>query len=331
MGTYSELKMSNIFHISATPLVGAPGKIAHAQRTIGHFSTHLALSDYPQKGPLHGKFLNHSILRSEFTTKFIDELILQADIVHIHNDIPRDWIEKLIHENSRAMYVYHVHSPLREGPLYVPRADKYGIDFSLKLAVGQYQPRHYPTYIPVPNLVLEPPAVRPRNPHEKLRVLFSPTHAQVGRWNNKHSDELADAIYGLERAGKIEVVPFKGGIDPATLFSVRRACHVTIDEIATGGFHQVSLEGLCAGNVVINRADYFSKLFFSQFCEGNFPPFLYADGASVTDRICELALDCSMTVEYQRRSFEFAKTYMAPARFARIYDDIYQSASKYTA
>ncbi len=318
--------MYNIFHISATPLVGAPGKIAYAQRSIGHYSTHLALNDYPQKGPLHAKFMANSILRTEFTQNVINELISQADIIHIHNDIPSEWAEKLVSQNSRAMYVYHVHSPLREGPLYVPRADKLGIDFSLRLAVGQYQPRHYPTYIPAPNLVLEPPSVRFRQPGEKLRVLFSPTHAQVGRWNNKHSDELSAVIEGLEKVGKIELVPFKGGVDPGTLFSVRRACHVSIDEIATGGFHQVSLEGLCAGNVVINRADYFSKAFFSQFCEGVTPPFMYADGTTIADCLYELAMDATLTVESQRRSFEFSKKYMSPTRFAKIYDDIYKSA-----
>lgn len=314
-----------IVHVAPTPLVGAPGKIAAAQRGVGHNAVAVVLKDYPKGGPLEGKFLDNSLVADDFTARHVEEVVGQADVVHVHNDIPHDFARKLKELNQAAAYIYQVHSPLREGPLYVDRSADIGLPFRKCLVVGQYHPRHYQDFVPVPNLVLDAPSVSLRKPGEKLRVMFSPSHkAEGGRWTSKYSPELLAATEHLHKLGKIDLVFPSVPVHPSVLMEVRRGCHVSIDEIATGGFHQVSLEGLCAGNVVINRADWFCRAAFAQFCGGNLPPFVYSDGGSVADVLMRLADDAGETARLQQVSYDFFSTYCAPSRLVEVFDEVYQ-------
>lgn len=314
-----------IVHIAPTPLVGAPGKIAWAQRMNGHEAISVALSDYPKGGPLEKKFLDRTLLLDDFTRSFIEDSLKSADIVHVHNFVPGhhvDWLRTL---GQCATFVYQAHSPLREGPLYVGRADNdVPFDFRLKLVVGQHHGRFYPDFIAVPNLILSPPSIRPRAKGDRLRVMFSPTQKQQGRWNSKYSEHLETVLQSLSKIGKIDVVAPTAPVAPETLMNVRRSCHVTIDEIATGGFHMVSQEGLCAGNVVINRADFFGKATFASFCNGEHPPFVYADDLTIADTLLRLAENWEETVHLQKKSYEFFRLFCDPLRLVEVYDAAYQ-------
>lgn len=317
----------NIVHITPTPLVGSPGKIAFTQRLKGYNAIAVALSDYPKGGPLENKFLENTLMITDFTRKYINERISNADIIHIHNYLPSDkylWLQEL---NQKAIFAYQVHSPQREGPLYVLRAEKLSpIKYDVKFVVGQHWGRFYPDYIAVPNLILSPPSINLRKKAEKLRVIFSPTHKHIGRWTSKYSAILEEALIALSKAGKIELIRPEHPIHPNILMWMRSNCHVTIDEIATGGFHMVSLEGLCAGNVVINRADYFAKATFANFCKNNIPPFVYADENSIFDVLLELANNIDKTAKLQKDSFDYFKDFCNPLELVEIYNKAYKYA-----
>jgi hypothetical protein len=318
-------KKYKIVHISQTPLVAAPSKIAMAQRMIGHDAIAIALTDYPNNGPLFGKFIDDYIVEDEFTKPLVDSAIHSADIIHIHNDIPPAWAERLLHANQTAKYFYQVHSPLREGPLYLPRQTDIKLPFSANLVVGQFQPRIHTHHTFVPNIIHDIPSANIRKKGEKLRVIFSPTHLRPGRWNNKYVSELDVAMSSLVRLGKIEAVIPDKPVSPKILMAMRKTCHVTIDEIATGGFHQVSIEGLAAGNVTINRADYFCKAVFSSFSEGVQPPFMYATGQCIAEKLETLANDWEKTAEIQESSLNYFKSYLTPDKMAKVFDNAYEN------
>jgi hypothetical protein len=318
-------KKYKIVHISQTPLVAAPSKIALAQRMIGHDAIAIALTDYPNNGPLFGKFIDDYIVEDEFTKPLVDSAIHSADIIHIHNDIPPTWAERLLHANQTAKYFYQVHSPLREGPLYLPRQTDIKLPFSGNLVVGQFQPRIHTHHTFVPNIIHDIPTGNIRKKGEKLRVIFSPTHLRPGRWNNKYVSELDVAMSSLVRLGKIEAVIPDKPVSPKILMAMRKTCHVTIDEIATGGFHQVSIEGLAAGNVAINRADYFCKAVFSSFSEGVQPPFMYATGQCIAEKLETLANDWEKTAEIQESSLNYFKSYLTPDKMAKVFDNAYEN------
>nr|WP_147309532.1 hypothetical protein [Cupriavidus taiwanensis] len=319
-----------VVHFSQTPLVGAPSKIAAATRMVGHYANAICMVDYPASGGLAGKFINDSIVMNGAPPeieRLVDRLLVEADIVHLHNEVTADKVEWILDRAAKARFVYQVHSPVREGPLYIPRAEEFGLPFSAHLVVGQYQPRHYPSYIPVPNIVLDAATCTPRGKGEKMRVMFSPTHARSGRWNGKYSRKLEVAIESLEKMGLIEKVWPEQPVSPNILMALRRTCHVSIDEIVTGAFHQVSIEGLCAGNVVINRADFFSKAMMATCAEApELPPFVYADDESIADVLVDLARDWERTAMIQAQSSEYFRNYLQPKSlvksFVRTYHEI---------
>jgi hypothetical protein len=269
-------------------------------------------------------FIDDYLTDSPFSKPIIERLIRQADIIQIHNDLPKSWVDYLIDMNQSANFIYQVHSPLREGPLYIPREDYIGLPFSAKFVVGQFQPRIHTDFTIVPNIIMEPPSLNLRKHGEKLRVIFSPTHLRPGRWNNKYVEELDVAIKSLCALGKIEIIMPSEPVHPKILMAARRTCHVSIDEIATGGFHQVSLEGLAAGNIVINRADYFSKMAFSKFTAGEAPPFLYSDKINIGEVLTRLVDDVELTNNLQLASYNYFSKHLTPTKMAKVFDDAYE-------
>lgn len=322
-------KSIKVVHLSETPLVAAPFKLAVAQRMIGIDAKSVVLNDYPKNGPLQRKFLGDSLVWTDAEDSVVQLIklnLLQADIIHVHNDISGEVLNFIKEYCTKALFVYQVHSPLREGPLYHYRHENIGLPFNAFLVVAQYQPRHYFNYQPVPNIILDTPSVSLRKPGEPLKVLFSPSHTRSGRWNSKYSEKLEACIKNLQGLGLIDVVWPKQLLSPPELMAVRKFCHVSIDEIVTGAYHQVSLEGLCAGNVVINRADYFSKAMLANCTNGqSMPPFVFADDATIDNVLIKLAMSQELTTELQQASFDYFKENLEPVKMAKIYKGIYDA------
>lgn len=312
-----------IVHLCPTPLVGAPGKIARAQRGAGHDAVAYASKDYPKGGPLEGFFTSDLILIDDAVRDEMARRLAAADIVHVHNFLPGHEVSFVRDCARDARFVYHVHSPLREGPLFTDRSGEHGLEYARRLVVGQYAGRMYPDFVPVPNLILDEPSVQPQQAGERLRVLFSPTHDRPGRWNNKHSEGLQPLLESLSSDGVIEAVIPSRPIPPDQLMELRRSCHVSIDEIETGAFHQVSLEALCAGNVAINRADFFARSTYAKFCEGEMPPFTHATARTIEHVLRHLAERPTETATLQRRNVDFFRRFCDAARQVRWFDDAY--------
>lgn len=325
------MSVANIIHISPTPLVGAPSKISNSLNKVGYESSAVALTDYPKNGPLYKKFTEDVTVLADSSREQLDVVYSQierADIIHVHNDLPRQTVDLVLKLNTRANFIYQVHSPLREGPLYYERAETIDLPFSSHLVVAQYQPRHYQSYRAVPNLVDFKHGVSLREDGQKLKVIFSPSHSRDGRWNAKYSEKVEKDLRALVQLGKIDLIWPETPLHPKELMNLRKSAHVTIDEVVTGAFHQVSLEGLCAGNVTINRADFFSKAIFAQCTiSKEMPPFLYADETSLSKVLLDLADSPSLTREMQSRSFEYFDKNMKSTDLVGNFTDVYNKIS----
>jgi hypothetical protein len=321
-------KKIKVVHISQTPLVAAPNKIAASLRRIGIEATSIILNDYPKKGPLANKFIGDSLVWADAdksVLSLIHNALKSANIIHIHNDISGSPLDFIRNNCTSAAFVYQVHSPLREGPLYCERAESIGIPFSAHLVVAQYQPRHYQEYICVPNIVLDTPSVNIRKEGEKLKLLFSPSHTRAGRWNAKYSERLEKCVKYLDGLGLVDIVWPEFPLSPSELMAIRRSCHVSVDEICTGAYHQVSLEGLCAGNVVINRADHFSKAMLANCADTEeMPPFVYADEYTIENLLLKLAEDWEYTAHIQKNSYDYFCSYLNPENLVKNYENIYE-------
>lgn len=319
-----------VVHVSPSPLVGAPVKIANLSRSFGIQASSFAEHDYPNNGPLFGKFTDGVHVLSDPSSRspeiFIRELE-RCNVVHLHNYVSLETVRLIIRHAPQAKLVYHVHSPLKEGPLYIDRSGTLGLEFAAKLVVAQYQPRLFPDFTPVPNIVPAPPTLNLRKDGERLRVCYSPTHTRGGRWNAKTSDEFEKALAIASELPGVEMVAPKSPIAPATLISLRRTAHLSIDEVVTGAFHQISLESLTCGNVTVNGADHFSLACFAD-CYGaplEEVPFVTTSPQDLLEVIYGFARDTARTRDAQLRAHRFADKYMSSERAANIYARIYES------
>lgn len=319
-----------VVHIAPSPLVGAPLKIANLLRSYGVPSCSFAEHDYPNKGPLFGKFTDGVHVLSDATTQasnvFMRELE-RCNIVHVHNYVSAEVARLVMRHAPQSKLVYHVHSPLKEGPLYIDRCGTLDLEFDAKLVVAQYQPRLFQDFTPVPNVVPAPPTLNLRNERERLRICYSPTHTRGGRWNAKTTAAFEKVMGIVATLGNVEMVAPKDPIPPATLIGLRRTAHFSIDEVVTGAFHQVSLESMTCGNVTVNGADHFSVACLAD-CYGaslQDVPFVKASPGDLLDVIYDFARDTTKTRDAQVRAHRFAQTYMSPDRVAKIYARIYES------
>ncbi|EOW9316330.1 hypothetical protein [Vibrio cholerae] len=315
-----------ILHLSKTPLVGAPGKISKFSREVmGIDSIHFCETDYP--GDLKGIFLVESICignDSEITYALIKR-IKKASIIHVHNEIsPQLTLLIKKHANKNVNYIYHVHSPVKEGPNFIEKITGIGIDFVKKLCVAQYHPRLYADYIPVPNIIDFQPSVNLLGNDEIPRVIFSPAHKRTGgRWNDKVSPKLTKVLHFLNEMKHIDLV-IPGKVTPSTLYEIRKSCHITVDEIVTGGFHQLSLEGLAAGNVVINNSDFISNFYLEALSKGNQKsPFYTMNEENCYEKLITLLENKDMIREYQQKSYNFFTENLNKSRMLEIYRGVY--------
>lgn len=315
----------NIVHISKTPLAGSPGRLSDEINKLKEVSS-LAFFEKDYPGELSGKFIYNSIvLDCSSSWDLLKQSIKSADIIHIHNDVSTECLHIILNQNPTSKFIYHVHSPLREGPLFFEAYKNLGIDFYKKIVVGQYHPRHYSDFIPLLNIVPFKTNPNIKNTEDKIRILFSPSHARTGgRWNDKVSTELDRTLKLISKDKRIEVItPNK--ISPSALFELRKTCNITIDEITTGSYHQISLEGLAAGNVVINNSDFFSNIFLETL--SNSPervPFIRMNNKNVSRKLPEL-LSCPEDIyNIQKQSLNFYRKYISPQKTANRLIDIYK-------
>lgn len=314
-----------IVHLSPSPLVAAPKKIAETCARLGATTTAIAAADYP--GPLADIFKpGYLVWKNALkpVRNLIAQKIAEADILHIHNELPAAFAP-FVTANVGQKVIYHVHSPKREGPIYVDRSGGYELPISEKLVVGQMHPRLWRDFRPVPNIVNAKPSLQLIRDDEKPRVLFSPAHKREGRWSGKVSAIQTSVLTGMAAAGLIDLIELDQPLSPENLLALRRTVHITIDEVVTGGFHQISLEGLCAGNMVVNGADHFSLAMFSQAVRADSPPpFLRTSEQALAETLAKCVLCKELIREKQQQSFDYYTKWLMPERLGAIYMELYQ-------
>lgn len=310
----------NVLQLSPTPLVMAPELLSSALNSYTDISSKTILfSDYPNK--LAGIFIREAIVFSKTTKDLISVMFKKADIITIHNSTT-PVMEEMIKEfaSPDVKFVYVAHSPQHEGPLFFNPEIADEIDYDAKLVIGQYQPRHYQDSIIVPNITMFDP-IDEVTVNEVPKVMFNPAHTKTGgRWNDKTSFKLNEIITSLDKLGLIELINIQG-VRPDILFEYRKQADFTIDEIVTGAFHKVSLEGLCAGNATINNADFFSLQMIKGFSKHNeLPPFVTANENTIQN----ILLDKDSLLERKKASVEYYKRNLHPSHLVGFYEKAYK-------
>lgn len=321
-----------IVHLSPSILAGAPGMLADAQRELlGHDAHHLRVGD---AGPARDLMSPNSLTLTDCPEdrELFNDYLAQAEVIHVHNFLPPlllRWAAAVPGSYDRT-WVYQVHSPSHERPLFLDLSADHGVRWHARLAVCHAHPRMFPDFRPMPNVLYRPFITQDRRAKPAtdapLRVLHSPSTRSGGRWSAK-----SDALFALELQ-RLQADPHLRlhtveGVSPLKVSMMRSISQVSIDEVVTGGFHLVSYEGLAAGNVVINGADALSHAAFAMgFRTTEPPPWIITDSAGVHQQLLELSRDRERLAALMDASHDYFWRVMAASRVVRFYDEVYQGS-----
>ncbi|MDR2253888.1 MAG: hypothetical protein LBD97_08560 [Bifidobacteriaceae bacterium] len=322
--------MSRIVHISPSTLAGAPSMLATAQRVfLGHEAVHLRCGDYARARDAIAAG-SVPIAESDVDRAIFVDRVVQADLIHVHNFVPRfalEWLAEL-GVTARVPIVYQAHSPIGERPIYQDLSSDHGIDWAAKLAVAQAHPRMFPSFRILPNCLFRDGLsedVRPwEEPNDPVRVVYSPSTDSSNRWARKSSPTFSANLGALRHARWAQVVTASDW-PPEKLIALRRIAEFGIDEVVTGGFHLVTYETMACGGVVVNAADSEAVAALQMGARtAEAPPWLITNEQEFVDRMRELAHDSSALAAARRASHAYFWTHLRPSRVVVLYDELYR-------
>jgi len=216
---------------------------------------------------------------------------------------------------------YHYHSPPLEAPCEAYDILNY-FEFPVIFTTAQGHSRFVNGAITVPNIVsdYEIPFTVDRD-----KVIFLPHLRSTSfRWSAKLTEADIEALNERKhslRGFKIKDIKSVFNRDVVShdeILFYLKCIDIIIDDINTGLFHQVSIEGLKAGAIVFNGADYYSVSDFSDAIEAPPPPFLFVnDVHDLIDTISSSVFQKNIRL-LQSRSLVYATEFLTERRLATL-------------
>lgn len=310
----------HVVHLTRSPLAGAPSRLVAALNLSTNYSAVLL-----RHGRISDQQRRHEPNAVAFdgpgtpAWDFCVEQLRAASIVHIHNQLSIEGLRLLASADPDVPVVFHVHSPPSERPNFFEHSDFLGLEPSLRLVVPHFHPRCYWDYTAIPNVVFPPESGRYAIPEETPTIMFTPSHRQGGRWNSKSSRATSRAIESLRARIDVRVAVIEDQA-PLELLERRTSASMSLDEVVTGSFHQVSIEALACGSIPINNADDISMATLRMAYQTDVdPPFVRCTDDRLADHVLDLVQDSRGLHDARHASFEFFSSTMNPARVLSFY------------
>ncbi|KHL75604.1 hypothetical protein PpSQ1_04360 [Pseudomonas putida] len=253
----------------------------------------------------------------------LGEYAKQADHVIFHNCTQQSHID-IVRKSVKghATLNFHMHSPPFEPPLFC-----YDIitenAFDNVFSVAQGYGRFFNDSIPIANII---PDIKIFNRKQRRSaIIIGHLRTTSARWSKKIPQNFVKDFEALLSREKVDIVtiPKLFGCDtvPYKTFSqALQGFDYVVDDICSGLFHQISLEGLKSGCIVFSAADEYSIESFCKAADCPPPPFdIVGDIYDLYEKIRFYERNPSKLEAAQSRNLEFAEKYLSEKRISQIF------------
>jgi hypothetical protein len=307
--------------VSETPVAGTVCRFASALENSKFVTSSFpfVLKNY-KNSPFdlpYGQMSSHQNWSS-----ILGEYAANADHIIFHNCTDQNYID-IAKKSARpsTSLSYHLHSPPFEAPLY-----SYDIivenKFDAVFSVAQGYSRFYNNSISIANIIPDIKLFNGR--HRRSAVMVGHLRTTNARWSKKIPPDFVKSL---------EVLLKKDGVDVSTipkLFGAESVPYCTfahalqnfdyvVDDVCSGLFHQISLEGLKSGCIVFSAADAYA---ISSFCEAAQcppPPFdMISDIYDIYEKVRYYERNPADLRAAQARNLQYAESYLSEVRLADL-------------
>lgn len=249
-----------ILQLSITPMSGLPYRLSEMVNT---HTAHESRCIVGREGYGTKVFPHDLVWRTD--KRRCEEALEWADVYVMHSYCSarnNPWnIKKYLKPNSKVTAHYSVQPETANKELVTQ-----GVPTTVS---AQYHARFFLESTVMPNVmpIRHPwyrPAERKWPPAVPLHIAYSPSN-QIGarerpdrhRWATKGYPETLKILQDLVKRNGTEKVRFTvlQGLPLETCLKMRAEAHINIDEVATGSYHNVFLEGLAQGQVSVAYMD----------------------------------------------------------------------------
>lgn len=246
----------------------------------------------------------------------------QADHVIFHNCTQQSYID-IVQKSAKstATINYHFHSPPFEPPLF-----SYDIiaknKFDNVFTVAQGYSRFYENSVPIANIIPDIKLFEIKN--RRSAIVVGHLRTTSARWSKKIPANLIKNLETLFKNSGVEIctIPSIFGAETVpyrTFYQGLQGFDYVIDDICSGLFHQISLEGLKSGCIVFSAADEYSLNSFCQAAECPPPPFDFvADIQDIYEKVRYYERNPSVLRATQVKNLAYADEYLPAIRLSRL-------------
>lgn len=314
----------NFLLVSETPVAGTVTRFASAIE-----SSNIASSAFPfvlrnyKNSPFDLPFGQMSVY--ENWANLLGDYAREADHVIFHNCTQQSHID-IVRKSIKGHTTlnYHMHSPPFEPPLFC-----YDIitenAFDNVFSVAQGYGRFFSNSIPIANII---PDIKmfPRK-QRRSAVIVGHLRTTSARWSQKIPINFVKDFEKLLSREKVDIItiPKLFGCEtvPYKTFSqALQGFDYVIDDICSGLFHQISLEGLKSGCIVFSAADEYSIQSFCKAADCPPPPFdIVSDVYDLYEKIRYYERNPAQLEAAQIRNLSYAQTYLSQSRISNLFTE----------
>jgi len=265
----------NLAIFSRTPLAAAPWELYKALKKYTTVDVNLINGTARYNDGRIFPF--HLLMNSPNGTAM--RVLQESELWHVHNYLVPQLV--MLKKNHKVIAQFHSLPRLMNWKQLMDFAD---VSYTIR---QPNQEEEYKELKALPNII-DPDEYRPARRKSPVKIAFAPsTRAPIGHPGSKGYVQVKTVLDSVAQKREVEIVwierrPYEQNL------ALKQHSHILIDDIVTGNWHRTSLEGMCFGCAVLNKAMK--------------SPFVYATLKTLEERLLWLVDNPAILNDFQERS-----------------------------